>query len=69
MGDKDKNTHEKLRPCLGNSLTDDAERTEDTTPEQGSSATKVVIQGVREPCSNQAGADVRSNVDSDELAA
>lgn len=68
MGDNHDGTYEKLRPRLGDSLTDNAESTEDTTPEQGSSATKVVVQRVRKPCSDQEGSNVRSKARLDHCA-
>ena len=60
-------TYEKLRPWLCKPLTDNAQRTENTTPEQRPTSTKEVVERIREPASKKTWSDIGPVFDKVEL--
>ena len=54
-----KRDYKKLRPGLHKSFTDNAQCTENTTPEQRPTSTKEVVERIREPASKKTCSNIR----------
>lgn len=60
---QEKTADEELLPCLGARRTNDGQETEDSSNEDGTTTTKEVVQGIRNPAAKESRTDVWSRVD------